>query len=130
MLNTIRWFLRLIRNRRFTAWRKVQILFGWNSADFTIKESGEGQYIYALIDPVSLRIFYIGRSNNPGRRFVEHFNEFHGTDKGKRIQKIKKRLHIPYMIILEQCDSGNVRKQEKYWIKKFGGKRRLENMKE
>ena len=129
-MNKIKWILRLIYSKRFTTWRKVVVLFGLANDGMKIIESGEGQYIYRLIDPVSLSTFYVGRSNNPGRRYVEHINEIAQTDKAKRIKQIKRRLHLPYMVILEQCSNENVKQREKYWIAKFGGKNRLENMKE
>lgn len=129
-MNRVKWTLRLLRNKRLTTWRKVQILLELGDVRFEIPETGQGQFIYALIDPISLKIFYVGRSNNPGRRYFEHYNEIDTTNKAKRINRLKRRFHMPYMIILEQCGYENVNNRERYWIHRFGGKRRLENMKE
>jgi len=123
-----RWVWRLFSLKHLTTKRKWKILLGGQTA-VSIPVTGDGQYIYALIDPVTDKVFYVGRSNNPGRRYVEHYNEPDGTDKARRIVQMKNYLHMPYMIILEQCDNGNVRQRERFWIKRLGGIKRLTNMK-
>ncbi len=96
--------------------------------NYAIPESGNGQYIYALHDPFTRKVFYVGRTNNPGRRYVEHVNEWSKTDKSRYIQQLGQFNAVPFMTILEQCGSHNVNARERAWIKKFGGKRRLQNM--
>lgn len=122
------WIWRLFSLKHLTTKRKLKILFGSQTA-ISIPVTGEGQYIYALIDPVTDKVFYVGRSNNPGRRYVEHYNEPDKTDKARRIEQMKNYLHMPYMIILEQCNKDSVKKQEQFWINRLGGIKRLTNMK-
>lgn len=125
-----RWIIRLFRLKHLTTKRKIKILFGGQTA-VQIPDSDGGQFIYALIDPVTDRVFYVGRSNNPGRRYIEHFNgaQSEHTDKAKRIKQMINYLHWPYMIILEECDKANVNARERFWIDRLGGLRRLTNMK-
>jgi hypothetical protein len=128
-MNLIKWLYRLATNKSLDNWRKVQILLGIGNGRFSIPQSGQGQYIYALVDPATLKPFYVGRSNNPGRRYVEHVNEIDGTNKAQRVNSIKRRFHLPYMIILEQCNEGDVKMREAHYIQKLGGVGRLTNMK-
>ena len=95
---------------------------------YSIPESGSGQYIYALHDPFTRKVFYVGRSNNPGRRYVEHVNELGRTDKSRVIQQLGQFNALPFMTILEECGRENVHQRERFWISKFGGKEKLANM--
>ena len=123
----LRWIAWVLLYGRSSTWQRLKALFGYQ-ADYQIADTGNGQWIYALHDPFSRRPFYIGRSNNPGRRYVEHVNFADGTDKSLYIQRLKRANAIPFMTILEECGWDNVHERERYWIGRFGGKYQLENM--
>jgi len=121
------WVVWVLANGRLSLLQTLDGIFGMREP-YKIEVSGHGQWIYALHDPLTGKVVYVGRSNNPGRRYVEHVNENCGTDKAGWIASLKRVFAIPYMTILEQCSSRNVHERERFWIDRFGGKGKLLNM--
>jgi group I intron endonuclease len=76
-------------------------------------------FIYALLDPIEKQEFhiYIGKSDNPYRRFYEHLKDQDGTHKTYWIQSLLKIGYNPDLQILEQCNQNNWEEREKEWIK-------------
>lgn len=75
-------------------------------------------YIYALIDPITDKIRYIGKTTNPEKRFKEHCN-----DKNIKLHRVcwinslKKMGCLPQMDILEKLpDNADWQYAEKDWI--------------
>lgn len=57
--------------------------------------------IYALIDPRSAEVFYVGRTSNYGRRIAQHME---GTDQlsGLIVGQIKTAGFLPHVVVLER----------------------------
>lgn len=75
-------------------------------------------YIYALVDPVSRKIRYIGRTNDPQRRLQQHLGNYHRKDSycQRWIQSVLKQGKKPRLRIIEECDEDVWRDREQYWI--------------
>lgn len=78
-------------------------------------------YIYALSDPITNEIRYIGKSNNPELRLKNHLYKCHiyNRHSSKWLLKLKLRNLKPILTILEECDINNWEERETYWISKF-----------
>jgi len=75
-------------------------------------------YIYALIDPRTNKVKYIGRSSNPQERWLAHFSEKTNEKKYKWMQELKAANLIPEIKILERCEYKDSSIKELVWIKK------------
>lgn len=73
-------------------------------------------YIYALVCPLTNKVRYIGKSNNPVRRYTEHMDDNANTAKVRWLRKIKRHGLQPSLLILERCDRILWRERERYWI--------------
>ena len=78
-------------------------------------------YIYALIDPQTNQIRYVGKTNNLKLRFRGHINE---AKRGKRDHKnrwvasLLKKDFVPVVRVLEECGD-DWKEKETYWIAKL-----------
>lgn len=80
----------------------------------------EKTYIYALIDPRTQEVRYIGKANNPFDRLKGHLGEKKSnTHKYHWIETLKTELIVPILQILEVCDKVAWQEKEIYWIKFF-----------
>ena len=77
-------------------------------------------YIYILQDPITQEVRYVGKSNNPKRRYTSHL-----CDKPKVkyysyywIQSLLKKGLKPIMTIIDETDH-DWQQLEKYWIGQF-----------
>ena len=75
-------------------------------------------FIYGLLDPLTNDIRYIGKSNNPHRRFLSHiYNSIlKKTYKDHWICKLLENNYKPLMIIIEECNETNWIEREMYHI--------------
>lgn len=74
-------------------------------------------YIYALLDPETNEIRYIGKTDNPSERLKNHLNEQGKWHRINWIKSLKKRGLKPIMQIIEEVVEGtNWEEREKYWI--------------
>jgi hypothetical protein len=73
-------------------------------------------YIYALVDPVTSEIRYIGKSNHPAQRFEEHMEDESSTPKARWIRALRRRGLQPTLLLLERCDRLIWRVRERKWI--------------
>lgn len=75
-------------------------------------------FVYALVDPRTDAVGYVGITNNAYERFKEHINR--RGDNGKKdiwIQQFKDEKVMPAMKILEVVDSQDLAlEREEYWI--------------
>ena len=74
--------------------------------------------IYALADPRTHRIRYVGRSDNPKRRLSSHKAWWtqRTTAKAKWICELAQTRLIPLLIILDQVPAKDGDAQENAWI--------------
>ena len=79
-------------------------------------------YIYALVNPISNKIFYIGRSVNPQRRLKQHLSEKVAKKTNKKLAIINDILcqgQTVKMVILDIIDTDNIKiaeKLEEAWV--------------
>lgn len=76
-------------------------------------------YIYALIDPTTHEIRYIGKSNNPSGRLNRHIKESlygHNNHRHRWIRKLLSNNLKPELIILDECDEKDWQIVEQAWI--------------
>ena len=75
--------------------------------------------IYALIDPRSDEIRYIGKSVDPDMRYQQHLNES-AVNNGKIawIEELQNEGHKPLLEILELTTENEWAERERWWIKR------------
>src|SRR5688500_17209589 len=74
-------------------------------------------YIYCLVDPLTDRIFWVGKTSQPRERLVGHMTDYcTWTDKGWWMNWLRAFGLRPVMIILEVTDISKVRETEDAWI--------------
>lgn len=78
-------------------------------------------FIYALKDPKTNEIRYIGKANNPYKRYQNHINKCRDKNTHKRnwINKLKDENLKPILEILEEVPVNNWSDYEKKYIKKY-----------
>lgn len=78
-------------------------------------------FIYALVDPRTNEVTYVGLTNNPNSRFQDHMSNF-GTNikKSNWIRQLRDEHLGPRMSILEIVDTKEAAtEREKYWINHY-----------
>lgn len=74
-------------------------------------------FIYALIDPITEEVRYIGKSNNPRKRYINHTTSHHfQVHKSNWIKKLQSQGMQPILLILEEVPISNWQERERYWI--------------
>lgn len=80
-------------------------------------------FIYALIDPETNTIRYIGKSDNPKKRLRLHLTEARTSKRESHrlnwLRKLLKNSQRPRIMILEECNVENWAFREKWWISKY-----------
>ena len=77
----------------------------------------QNSFIYALVDPLTDRIRYVGQTNDLERRYKEHCTILDFSPKCKWVQALNANGLFPTMIILEVVDSeSDVDFREAWWI--------------
>ena len=80
-------------------------------------------YIYALTEPGTFLVRYVGKANKPYKRYKLHLIEARtSARKAHRLNWIRKLIlagQVPNLLILEECDAENWVEREQYWIAKF-----------
>lgn len=80
-----------------------------------IAQSGN-TFIYALLDPTTHLIKYIGKANDPQLRLYRHMREKGHSHKNSWLHGLKEKGLIPELIILEEVPVSQWQQREKYWI--------------
>lgn len=78
-------------------------------------------YIYCLFDPITEQPKYIGKSDNPQKRFTEHLNEKGKTKKINWIKSLKKKGLLPILEILDEVSTADWKVIESMYIFLFKG---------
>src|ERR1035437_8715270 len=79
-------------------------------------------YIYALLDPISKNIRYIGATTKGKERYQKHISDYYlkkSTLKNNWIKSLKKRNLLPELLILEYCDKNDLCNLEEFYINYF-----------
>lgn len=77
-------------------------------------------YIYCLKDPITKEIRYVGKGNEPMKRYYKHIN-LYGNNKHKQawIIGLKKKGLKPLVEIIEEVNKNLWQEKEKYYISIF-----------
>lgn len=79
----------------------------------------ESIYIYALRDPRTEEVRYIGKSNNPRKRLSQHLRgDKINRHKDSWIRELRREHLSPELVILEETTPERWEQRERYWIKK------------
>ena len=73
-------------------------------------------FIYALCDPRTFEVRYVGKSDNPYKRYCEHLIDKTSSYKVRWIKQLLNNGFNPILQILEQCDDSVWQQREKDWI--------------
>ncbi len=78
-------------------------------------------YIYMLIDPRNNRVRYIGKSNDPNKRYQMHLWDINNSNPRKRnwIKTLRQKGMKPILSVIEICSDDEWQKRERYWIAKY-----------
>src|SRR5258708_6488621 len=76
----------------------------------------ETTYIYALLDPETNEIRYIGKADDPQKRFSRHLWERDDTHKQRWIRDLRSRGLKPLLQIIEEIPFALWQERECYWI--------------
>ena len=74
------------------------------------------KYIYALIDPRTRQIRYVGQSSDPERRYQQHINTVEDAPKGAWIQELRVMDQLPDFILIDECEDTEAFYLENWWI--------------
>jgi hypothetical protein len=80
-------------------------------------------YIYGLIDPRDDEIRYVGKANDPDKRYIDHFKPYSlkkKTYKNNWLKCLRDLELKPILIILEQVSIEDWIIKEREWISYFG----------
>jgi hypothetical protein len=75
----------------------------------------ERTFIYALADPCTQEVCYVGKSDNPQRRLIEHLKDTTNPDKVKWIRGLDELGYKPTLIILEEVSGEDAPAREYFW---------------
>lgn len=79
-------------------------------------------FIYALMDPDTNAVRYIGKTLTPKIRFAMHLCEKRGTHKNNWLHQLKTRGARPVMVVIEtisNSDDNDWQERERYWIEHY-----------
>lgn len=84
--------------------------------------SNKTHYIYALIEPDTGEVRYIGRTTNPDHRLVCHMSHNGGANPQKYdwALELKAKGQTAGLVVLQECDSlESAKAAELAWINKY-----------
>lgn len=73
-------------------------------------------FIYALVDPRTQSIRYIGKANEPAIRLRHHLKERYKSRKCSWVQSLAKQGLAPQLLIIECVHVSQWQERERYWI--------------
>lgn len=79
-------------------------------------------FIYALMDPETNAVRYIGKTLTPKIRFSMHMCEKRGTHKNNWLHQLRARGLRPVMVVIEtihDSDDNDWQARERYWIEHY-----------
>lgn len=79
-------------------------------------QKGKITFIYALLEPDTNDVRYIGKSDNPKRRFQNHLTDKRKNHRTSWIKSLKNKGQEPLLIILEEVAFEIWQIRERHWI--------------
>jgi hypothetical protein len=76
----------------------------------------ECTYIDALVDELAQEVRYVGKSDNPERRLLDHLKDTNNPAKWVWIQSLETQNRRPKLVILEEAAVAVEFERERYWI--------------
>lgn len=76
-------------------------------------------YIYALKNPITDEVRYVGKTSNIRKRYTQHISDKRQTHKRSWIDSLLKEDLKPIIEILEVCDSITWEEREIYWMMQY-----------
>ena len=76
----------------------------------------ERTFIYALVDELEQKVRYIGKSDNPEQRLLDHLRDPNNPAKWAWIHSLEAQNRKPKLLILEEVAGAVQFKRERYWI--------------
>lgn len=80
------------------------------------KLNPETTFIYALVDPNTQQIRYIGKSDNPRRRMQDHMDDKRKTHRASWLKSLRDKGQKPILMIIEEVPFDIWQERERYWI--------------
>lgn len=77
-------------------------------------------HIYALVDPVTREIFYVGKANNPHKRLNGHIKVGRNPERIRRIAAIMAAGSMPEVEVIETVEYETWEDRERFWISELG----------
>lgn len=97
--------------------------WGWNqpfTAPPVVKRTlPEYSFVYALVDPFSNEVRYVGKADSPEKRFRDHLIDTHNKVKYAWIEQIHAQGASPKMLILEKVKECLALERELWWIQHY-----------
>ena len=99
--------------------------YGWHKLTPPTKVAPRPRYFqehtfnYALIDPLTQDVFYIGKSDNPQQRFVQHLRDRSDSAKTWWISELRDRGREPALMILEEVEGAVALEREDWWLRHY-----------
>lgn len=88
----------------------------WFPPELPRLECKERTYIYALVDPLTRLVHYVGKANNPELRFTQHLRDEDNKSKAEWIQSLHVQKQTPTLNILEEVSQIKAFEREAWWI--------------
>lgn len=79
-------------------------------------QSKEHTFIYSLVDAFTQEVRYVGKSDNPEQRLLDHLKDTNNSAKLAWIQSLDVQGHKPKLVILEEVAVAVEFERERYWI--------------
>lgn len=79
-------------------------------------QDGNTTFIYALVDPRTQQIRYVGKANDPQHRLRDHLREKRKSYKNSWIKELRDNGLVPELQIVEEVPVTNWMERERYWI--------------
>lgn len=76
-------------------------------------------YIYALVDPDTMQVRYVGKANDPAKRYARHIMDDEDSHKVRWLRQLSRNFQRPLLKILQVVPAEIWADAERHWIKQF-----------
>lgn len=86
---------------------------------YTLDEAVVKVFIYALCEPDTGSVRYVGKAEDTRRRLRNHLNDKATTRKAHWVRSLQQVGQEPKLVILEEATTSNWQEAERYWIQHY-----------